>query len=102
MHNEYFPLQLDLRILRVSFYDKVQPTEKFKMNIDLEEIDEKYRRTSSFRFCRRLARSSIFRSSRSTRIALAPFNFVAAIFESTACAPRVSPPFSSIRKTSNC
>jgi hypothetical protein len=55
--------------------------------------------TSSFRFCRRFERSSIFRSRRSTRIALAPFSFVDEILLSAICAPRVSPARSSRRES---
>ena len=86
MHSEYFRLQLDRRILQVFSFDKVMPTkDKAKIFFSLKiQIEGSIRHTSSFRFCRRFARSSILRSKRSTRIAFAPFNLVTATFESTA------------------
>ncbi len=95
MHNEYFQLQWDHHILQDFSSDKVLTTKK-NAKIFIIQIERNFCQTSSCRFCRRLERSSIFRSKRSTRIAFAPFNFVADIFESATCAPRVSLPFSSI------
>jgi hypothetical protein len=60
---------------------KCCPLKKNKLSNNYKRILFK---TSSFRFCRRFERSSILRSKRSTRIALAPFNLVAEIFVSAA------------------